>query len=78
MIKFFISVTSHALDPPVTNCHTLSDPLECDVLYGRPLSIMAELMISVISIVYVFGAEQIALNINGCSFTAIIQVRLEV
>ena len=35
-----ISVTSHALDlpPPVTNCHTFSDPLplERDVLYGRP------------------------------------------
>jgi|SRR6218665_436020 len=41
MIKFFISVTSQALDlpPPVTNCHTISDPLpfERDVLYGRPL-----------------------------------------
>src|SRR6218665_1442150 len=24
--------------PPVTNCHTFSDPLERDVLYGRPLS----------------------------------------
>jgi len=26
--------------PSVTNCHTFSDPrpLECDVLYGRPLS----------------------------------------
>jgi len=32
-------VTSHALDPsPVTNCHTFSNPLERDVLYGRPLS----------------------------------------
>jgi len=33
-------VTSHALDPSVTNCHTFSDPLlslERDVLYGRPL-----------------------------------------
>ena len=41
MIKICISVTSHALDPPppVTNCHTFSDPLplERDVLYGRPL-----------------------------------------
>src|SRR6218665_1050757 len=41
MIKMCISVTSHALDPPppVTNCHTFSDPLpplERDVLYGRP------------------------------------------
>src|SRR6218665_3969633 len=29
MIKKFINVTSHALDPlsPVTNCHTFSDPL---------------------------------------------------
>ena len=29
MIKICISVTSHALDPPppVTNCHTFSDPL---------------------------------------------------
>src|SRR6218665_757842 len=39
--KKCISVTSHALDPlpPVTNCHTYSDPLplERDVLYGRPL-----------------------------------------
>jgi len=39
--NFFISVTSHALDPlpSVTNCHTFSDPLsplERDVLYGRP------------------------------------------
>src|SRR6218665_3335668 len=35
--KICISVTSHALDPlpPVTNCHTFSDPLplERDVLY---------------------------------------------
>ena len=38
--KKVISVTSHALDPPVTNCHTFSDslPLERDVLYGLPLS----------------------------------------
>ena len=40
MIIFFISVTSHALDP--SPCHKLSHllgplPLECDVLYGRPL-----------------------------------------
>jgi len=39
-MKFFKSVTSHALGspPPVTNCHTLSDPLllERDVFYGRP------------------------------------------
>ena len=39
--NFFISVTSHALDPhpSVTNCHTFSDPLplERDVLYGQPL-----------------------------------------
>ena len=29
MIKMCISVTSHALDPPppLTNCHTFSDPL---------------------------------------------------
>jgi len=40
MIKICISVTSHALypPPPVTNCHTFSDPLERDVLYGRPLN----------------------------------------
>ena len=25
------------LPPPVTNCHTFSDPLERDVLYGWPL-----------------------------------------
>ena len=36
------SVTSHDLypPPPVTNCHTFSDPLpplERDILYGRPL-----------------------------------------
>ena len=42
MIKKFISVTSHALDPS-SPCHKLSHllgtlPLECDVLYGRPLS----------------------------------------
>src|SRR6218665_571926 len=38
MIKICISVTSHALDPPVTNYHTFLDPLplESDVLYGRP------------------------------------------
>ena len=36
-------VTSHDLypsPPPVTNCHTFSDPLpplERDILYGRPL-----------------------------------------
>src|SRR6218665_1762466 len=34
MIKKFISVTSHALDPsPVTNCHTFSDPLPLSVTY---------------------------------------------
>src|SRR6218665_3514161 len=42
MRKKCISVTSHALypPPPVTNCHTFSDPLplERDVLYGRPLT----------------------------------------
>ena len=43
MIKISISVTSHALDPPlsITNYQTFSDPLhplERDVLYGRPLS----------------------------------------
>ena len=35
------SVTSHDLHPPVTNCHTFSDPLpplERDILYGRPLA----------------------------------------
>src|SRR6218665_27517 len=39
MIKICVSVTSHALDPPlhVTNWHTFSAPLERDVLYGRPL-----------------------------------------
>src|SRR6218665_3878304 len=38
--KKCISVTSHAPPPPVTNCHTFSDPLpfERDVLYGRPLN----------------------------------------
>src|SRR6218665_778622 len=38
MIKICISVTSHALCPTVTNCHTFSDPLplERDVLYGWP------------------------------------------
>src|SRR6218665_4012362 len=37
MIKICISVTSHMLLTPVTNCHTFSDPLslERDVLYGR-------------------------------------------
>src|SRR6218665_1131299 len=43
MIKICMSVTPHALDPPppVTNWPTFSDPspLECDVLYGRPLII---------------------------------------
>jgi len=39
--NFFISVTLHDFyppPPPVTNCHTFSDPppLERDVLYGRP------------------------------------------
>src|SRR6218665_3071451 len=41
MITICISVMSHALDPlpPVTNCHTFSDPLplERGALYGRPL-----------------------------------------
>ena len=41
-------MTSHALDPPppVTNCHTYSDPLplERDVLYGRPLGNNSELL----------------------------------
>src|SRR6218665_1421682 len=38
MIKNCISVMSHAFNPlpPVTNCHTFSDPLPRDVLYGRP------------------------------------------
>ena len=33
-------VTSSWSPPPVTNCHTFSDPspLELDVLYGRPLT----------------------------------------
>ena len=39
--KCISDVTSHAFYPlpPVTNCHTFSDPLplERDVLYGRPL-----------------------------------------
>ena len=40
--KIFMSVTSHALDPPLP-CHKLSHflgplPLERDVLYERPLS----------------------------------------
>ena len=47
MIKICISVTSHALDPlpPVTNCHTFSDPvpLKRDVLYGRPLTCLSVL-----------------------------------
>src|SRR6218665_3526229 len=34
-IKKFISVTSHALYPSA-HCHTFSDPLERDVLNGRP------------------------------------------
>src|SRR6218665_722374 len=37
---FVKSLTLHALGPPpVTNCHTFSDPspLGSDVLYGRPL-----------------------------------------
>src|SRR6218665_1541910 len=42
MYEYFKSVTSHAIGPPlppVTICHTFSDPspLERDVLYGRPL-----------------------------------------
>jgi len=41
MIKKFIGVTSHALDPlplsqTVTPSQTSSSPLERDVLYGRP------------------------------------------
>jgi len=39
--KFFYKrdVTCSWPPPPVTNCHTFSDPLplERDVLYGRPL-----------------------------------------
>ena len=48
MIKQFISVTSHALDPPsVTNYHTFSDPLpiERDVRYERALNYMQETII---------------------------------
>ena len=37
--KFFISVTSHSLDPHPTPSRTPS-PLERDVLYGRPLSLI--------------------------------------
>ena len=56
MIKICISVTSHALDPPlppVTNCHTFSDPLplERDVLYGQPLSLYEPEPVSEISTV---------------------------
>ena len=43
MYEFFLkSVISHALGPPppVTNCHTFSNPLERDVLFGRPLYCM--------------------------------------
>src|SRR6218665_3051809 len=45
--KKCISVTSHALDtpPPVTNCHTYSDPLERDVLYGRPSLLLLPLLL---------------------------------
>src|SRR6218665_2791002 len=46
MIKLFISVTSHALDPP-SLCHKLSHllgplPLERDVLYGRPHNVLTQ------------------------------------
>jgi len=33
MVKKLLSVTSHALDPPVTNWHTYSDPLPSSVTY---------------------------------------------
>ena len=44
-MKKIESVTSHNLypPPPVTNCHTFSDPLpplERDILYGRPPTCM--------------------------------------
>jgi len=31
-------VTGSRTPSPVTNCHTISDPLERDLLYGRPLN----------------------------------------
>ena len=38
MIKICISVTSHALDPPLSQTVTPSrTPVERDALYGRPL-----------------------------------------
>ena len=53
-MKFFKSVTSHALGPPlpVTNCHTFSDPLEHDVLYGRPLAAKFDCCISLLSFIH--------------------------
>ena len=56
--KKCISMMSHALypPPPVTNCHTFSDPLplERDVLYGRPLCILLarEIMTQIVSIAF--------------------------
>src|SRR6218665_1792851 len=67
MIKNCISVTSHALDPlpPVTNCHTFSDPLplERDVLYGRPL------IYHWISIVFLLYGRRIATHSVDPSLT---------
>jgi len=44
MTKKFISVTSHALypPPPVTNCHTFSDPLPSSMTYfmDGPLTVL--------------------------------------
>src|SRR6218665_2146035 len=44
--------------PPVTNCHTFSDPLplECDVLYGRPLWWIMEFFYNVLRLPLVFLA----------------------
>ena len=49
--------------PSVTNCHTSSDPLERDVLYGRPI---LETFIVFYSLIYRF--LQATTEDHGCIF----------
>jgi len=50
--------------PPVTNCHTFSDPLslERDVLYGRPHDVLlnGEMLSSKLLQFYAYASEKLA------------------
>src|SRR6218665_786909 len=64
-MKFFKSVTSHALGPPPSPCHKLSHllgpppPLERDVLYGRSLTI-----ISYNHVIFIYCCLTLILKLN--------------